>query len=161
MCLQSAGVILSIRLDDEWVSTALSDHLHWACNDTTANTGNCFRWRDTAATCCCLFRHICRSSSNEQVDVTTCDLSLQPSVSLSSLFFLFFFFQPHWCMLISTSLSFCLPLSDCNWSADRSEDPDSDSDEAVQCSQAAVHSDNGWQLRGRQGYPGLTRQPQH
>lgn len=35
------GVILSFRLNDEWVSTALSGHLHWACHNTTANTGNC------------------------------------------------------------------------------------------------------------------------
>lgn len=60
---------------------------------------------------------------------------------------------------------FCRPPpsltpSDCNWPADRSEDPDSDSDQAVQCSEAAVHSDDIWQLRGRQGYLGLTGQPQ-
>lgn len=74
-----------------------------------------------------------------QVDVTTCDLALNVTL---------FYFNPIGaCSLPPPSLSVSvfrlLTPSDCNRPADRSEDPNSDSDEAVQCSQAAVHSDYG------------------
>lgn len=68
--------------------------------------------------------------------------------------------------IITFTHAFCLPSPsftppDCNRPADRSEDPDSDSDEPVQCSEAAVHSGNGWQLWSKQGYPDLTGDSQH
>lgn len=55
----------------------------------------------------------------------------------------------------------CLTPSDCNWPADGSEDPDSDSNEAVSHSQAAVHSDHSWQHRVRKGPPNLFEHTQH
>lgn len=54
-----------------------------------------------------------------------------------------------------------LTPSDCNWPADGSEDPDSDSDEAASSSQTAVHSNHGWQRRVRQGPPDLIGHTQH
>lgn len=76
--------------------------------------------------------------------VTTCDLALPLSVSLS--FFVTSTPLVHVHLRppsLSFSLLHLLTPSDCNGPANRSEDPDSDSDEAVHGSQAAVHSDYG------------------
>lgn len=108
-CILDAS--LSFWLNDKWVSAALSDHLQWAHDTTTEDTGT---------------------------------FPTSP----------FAVFTLPWCLLLLTS-------SDCNWPADGSEDPDSDSNEAVSCSQAAVHSDHSWQHRVRQGPPDLFEHTQH
>lgn len=130
------GVILSIRLGDEWVSAALSGHLDWALY-TTANSGNILNLNVLQPVDIVPFR---RGAEHVGVKIFFLDLPHFPCCSV----FLFHLLSP----------------PDCNRPADRSEDPDSDSNEPIQCPQATVHSDYSWQLRGRKGHPGLTRQSQ-